>query len=215
MATVDFIALSPDVLATAPACPTLTILREVRNAARELCERAKCYRVDVENEPVASGEVHFYFYMPDNTQLVAPIDLTLNGDPLLPSSPQLLNEVDPEWRSETGQPCRYIRSTENIDAIRLYPIPEQAYATPGLYGEIAVKPTRAATNIEELFLDRYHDALVAGALSRLLMIPKKPWSDPGMGGHYKNQFEQKIIEARNYASGDDMPKRRTVKYGGL
>jgi hypothetical protein len=214
MASVSFEELFPEVLATAPNCPMPTVVRNIRNAARELCERARCWRVTVENEPVLPGNAQFDFFVPPDTVLVSPVSLTLNGCPLRPASLAELNEEWHEWETQIGAPVRYLRSTEDVNSIRLVPIPEREYTT-GVHGEIAVKPSRTATAIDEIILDRYGTALVQGALAHLLSISGTTWFSPQLAMAHKVMFDQAVDAARSYANGDDMPKVRKVRYGGI
>lgn len=214
MPQVPFTELLPEVLATAPSCPMPTVVRNLRHAARELCEKAKCWRVDVEGDPIAAGEAEYMFYVPEDTVMVAPISLTIDGRPLNPGSLQILNADSPDWRTRIGPPTQYLRSADEGNSIRLYMIPDRRYDSPGIYGEIAVKPTRTAMGVSELFMDRYGNALVEGALARLLMIPSD-WYAPNQSSYHLAAFQTAIDAARAYANGDDLPKRRTVRYGGI
>lgn len=215
MTTVSFSELFPEVLAVAPSCPDPTIVRALRNATRELCKEAKCYRYTIENETVQADESEFEFYVPDDTVMVSPIELTINGLPLLPTSIQLLNQDDSDWRTASGAPKEYIRTWDQMGVIRLYPIPEETYTTVGLRGQVALKPTRTATVIDETFLDRFEETIIHGALSKLLMIEGKRWYSPQQGQYHEFKFTDYKESAKRLANSDDMPKRRTVVYGGL
>lgn len=215
MALVQFIELEPQVLSTLPACPTPTIIREVRNAARELCEVSECLRTPVENEPVSAGITEVEFDIDENYTLVRPIQLNLAGTTLEPTSQTLLDADDPFWRSTVGKPCKYMRSAEILNGIVLYPIPDRAYTTDPLKGEIAVKPSRAATGVDEIIMDRFETALVSGALSRLLVVSNSPWYNPQQAAYHRQFFDAEILRAKAYGNGGDLPKRRVAKYGGL
>lgn len=215
MATVAFTELLPEVLAVAPTAPVPTIVRNIRNAARDLCERAKIYRYTVEDEAVYAGLAEVELTLPDYTSLVTPISLTLAGEPMTPSSPILLDEEAPDWRTETGIPKHFIRSTDQLNSLILYPIPETAYTSPGLNGVVSLKPSRTATVIDEVILDRYQTALISGALSRLLMIHGTLWYNPAQAAYHAGVFVDAVDRAQRAANGDDMPKRRLIRYGGI
>lgn len=215
MALVEFTDLLPEVLAVLPSAPDPVIVRAIRNAARELCEDTRCYRHQIENETVLASQAEFEFFLPDDTVLVAPMEITVDGYPVLPTSVQMLNEDDPEWRTQTAtHPTHYIRSADDLDTIRFYPIPDTTYTTVGLRGQVAIKPSRSATSVSDVFLDRYETVLVDGALGRLFMQEGAPWYNPNQAGYHAASFESGKDRARGYADGDDLPKRRTVRYGG-
>jgi hypothetical protein len=215
MSLVSFVELEPQVLATLPACPTPTIVREIRNAARELCEDAKCLRTTVDNEPVLAGVNEIEFDIDENYVLVAPISLNVGERTLQATSPILLDEDYNDWRDEVGPPCKYMRSTETLNAIILFPKPDQNYTTEPLRGEIAVKPSRSATQIDEIFLERFETALVSGALSRLLMVSNTPWYNPQQASYHRTIFDGELDKAKSYGNGGDLPKLRKTRYGGI
>jgi hypothetical protein len=216
MALVEFDALYPEVLATAPTCPAITIQRAMLNAARELCELSKCYRYRLEPEVVVPNDPEVALSLPSFTTLVAPITLSLNGEILRPTTPSLLEEDDQNWEQETGTPRMFMRSTLELNTVRLYPTPDRSYtSSAGLRGEVALKPSRAAPGVEEMVLDKYQTALVSGALSKLLMIASAPWYNPIQASYHAEMFSVEIEKAKARGAAEDLPKRRAVRYGGI
>lgn len=216
MAIVAFSELSPEVLAAAPACPTPTVVRALRSAARELCEKASCYQYDMGVVVVPAGIATVALDVPNQTVLHKPIALTLDGHKLWPTSPTLLDQDYRDWRTSTGIPSHFMRSTEDQSDLMLYPIPQGTYTTTtGLRGRIAVKPTRNATGVEEIFFERYQDAVIDGALGRLLTIRSAPWYQPDLAAYHESEFIRAIEVARTYGSDDDLAKWRTMRYGGI
>lgn len=211
MPSVDFQDLVPEVLSIAPSVPLPTIVRAFRNAARELCRRGECFRYEVANDVVAKNLAEHELSRPSNTDLLRPIALTINEEPLKPTSPSILDADDTTWRSETGTPRKFFRSANDTNWIRLYPIPDRTFTT-GIQGEIVVQPTRTATSIDDVFLDRYQEALVDGALSKLLPVAGTTWYSPDLASYHLGRFESGILEAKSIANGGDMPKRRVVRY---
>lgn len=215
MATVAFSELVPEVLATAPACPTPTIIRNLRNSARELCEGSDCYRYTLENTVVIAEQADVELDLPTGTTLHKPITLQLNGKRLEPFSVVMKDRDEEGWRTASGIPLHFLRSNVSIDAVRLMPIPDATYTTMGLVGEVAVKPARDSVAVDEIFMDRFHTVVVDGALARLLAIASAPWYAPQLAAYHKQLFDIAKDEARAIADGDDMPKRRIIPYGGI
>lgn len=215
MAVVAFSALSPEILAVAPSCPLLTITRELRNAARDFCLKSNAYRHRIDNEPVSSGEPNVQILTPDDTILIRPISVSVNGLLITPVTDALLDVDDPSWRTASGPPKHYLREWDVLDELRLYPIPDADYTTVGMRGIVAVQPTRAATTIEEAFLDRYQEAIIHGALSKLLLVPSASWYNPTQGIYHKGQFLDAIDAARTFGNSEDLPVHRVMEYGGI
>lgn len=215
MASVEFIDLLPEVLATAAACPTPTVIRNLRNAARELCEDSDCYRVTLENTVVIANQAAVEIAVPEFTTLHKPISLQLNGEEIRPFSIVMMDWDEDGWRDESGTPKYWMRSNDTLNAVRLVPSPDTTMTANGLKGEVAVKPSRTATEVDEVFLDRFHSALIDGALSKLLAVSSAPWYDPALAGYHGQLFEEAKDEARRIADGDDLPKLRKVRFGGV
>lgn len=208
----DFV---PEVLSAAPDCPNPTIIRSVRTAVRELCEQADCYRYTLEDSAVRIGVSEIELDLPSDTSLHRVIKLSIGRQDLGASSVTLMNDLDPQWRTRNGAPRFYLRSTEDLNSIVINPIPEVEYTGPGLLGEVALKPTLTATSISDVFVDRYYQVIVDGAIKNLLMISSAPWFNPGIAGAHQAAFAAGILSAKSQAQGDNTPKRRVVAYGGL
>lgn len=215
MATVEFSELLSEILAAAPACPLPTIVRTMRNAARELCEDSDCYRYTLENTVVVRNQTDVALSLPTGTTLHRPIVLVLDGKPLSPYSTTLLHRDAADWRDEPGEPRYWMRSTAGVNFIALAPVPVETYSKNGLKGEVALKPARDATGMDEVFMDRFQNPLIDGALATILSIPSAPWYAPDVASYHKQLFDRAKDDARAIADGDDTPKRRNIVYGGI
>jgi hypothetical protein len=61
----------------------------------------------------------------------------------------------------------------------------------------------------------YRDAIINGALFRLLRLPSKEFTDYQGAQVYSALFSQGIRDAKLKASQGDMPVARKVRYGGV
>lgn len=57
-------------------------------------------------------------------------------------------------------------------------------------------PTQTACEVDKLLFDRYHEVIVNGALSHLLLIRQYQFSDPQMAMIYDQRFKQGIAQAK-------------------
>jgi hypothetical protein len=214
MATVAFSELVPEVLATASACPTPTIVRNLRNAARELCEQSDCYRFTIDNTVVVANQSDVEIAVPSSTTMHKAVTLQLNSKRIKPFSVVMQDHDDEGWRDKPGTPEYFMRSNETLNAVRLIPTPDTTLTTNGLKGEVSLKPSRTATGVDDIFMDRFHSTLVDGALAKLLAVSSAPWFDPQLAAYHAQLFNAAKDEARRIADGDDMPKLRKLRYGG-
>lgn len=57
-------------------------------------------------------------------------------------------------------------------------------------------PSQTACQLDKLIFDRYHDVVVNGALSSLLLMRQYEFADPQMAMLYQRQFQQGIAKAK-------------------
>ena len=60
---------------------------------------------------------------------------------------------------------------------------------------VAYVPTRTATTCIDWIHEYYLDAIVAGALYRLLSMPAQPWSNPTMAAENGKMFSSYVTDA--------------------
>jgi hypothetical protein len=80
---------------------------------------------------------------------------------------------------------------------------------------MAVRPTRASTNCDTEIMDDYRDAIVNGAVFRLLRVPGQDFTDYTAAGAYGTLYEDQVRETERRARQGDTAVARKVKYGGL
>lgn len=212
----NFSDFSPELLAAAPECPIPVVTRWVRAAVRELCEQADCYRHEVTQATVTSGTNYVDFgSLPTGTQLHKPIGVSVDGNPLEATSLRRLGMEYPDWRTLTGTPTHYYRSVDTINRLMLFRTPDATLTgTDGLDAELALVPTRTSTSVEDIFADRFYDTIVDGALAKILKIRSALWYNPQLAQMHEYAFLEGVKNARALANGDDLPKRRLIRYGG-
>lgn len=72
-----------------------------------------------------------------------------------------------------------------------------------------VKPTRKACAVDELLYEEWHDAIVAGALSDLHLMPQQPWTSGQSHLLRRQEFERGVAQARirRWREGTDKVQR--------
>lgn len=94
---------------------------------------------------------------------------------------QTLNTSTPRFFNETSP-----------GLLAFFPPPDKAYT---INVRVALRPTRSATMVEDQLFDEWMDAIIAGALSRLFMIPGE-FASPGLAKVYKDRYEADIDTAQ-------------------
>ena len=75
---------------------------------------------------------------------------------------------------------------------------DKKYAN-GLTMRVALKPTRAAESVEDEIYEDYVETIAAGAISRLMLSPEKPYTNEKLAIFYGGKFTQGLNVARSRA----------------
>ena len=154
MASIEDIAVN--VLVEAPECPSAVAEHIVLRAARDLCKRARCWRLTVPTAWDSDGIIDLaadLALVPDNNtdyspELVDVISITSVEDgwtkPLKAKTQTQMDKINPEWRSDTGTPLYYVPYTgetgneedlsDGMGKFKLSPAPTSASSTTDISG---------------------------------------------------------------------------------
>lgn len=112
-----------------------------------------------------------------------------------------------------GQPRYYSEGLQRSNpVIHLLPFPQEAC---DLDLNVVLVPQRDGTALPDHISERWHDAIVDGALSRLLMQSSKPWTNPEKAMFHRHRFDLAVRDGRQKAASDSwaptsVPLRRWV-----
>jgi len=210
MATYD--SLVKEILPYVSGCPDSLVETNLRSATIELCEKSRAYTFDLDAISTVSGTFEYDFDQPTGTDVHRILWLIHGGDDLDPISPRSLELNFPDWRNRSALPRVYLQKTP--DTFWLVPVPGSS-TTDAIQLSVALKPTRTASSISTDFSTDYRDAIIYGALYRLLRIPSRAWSDPGAASDYLSLFTQQVKEAELRGRAGDLGVKRLVKYKGV
>jgi len=206
--------LVPDVRVEIPEIPSFVAERQLLRAARELCEEARVWRVDISITPTAAT-TDLTSLLPTTTELVDIISIknTDGGAPVDPKTQAWLDINTSDWRNDTNSAAKYYMLSSN-NTIQLFPTPP-ATSGASYYVRLAVKPLLTATTIDDLVANKHDELIIHGALAKLFLQPRKVWSDPVLGQYHLSEFMAGVPTARAKAADEyQTGVARTVKYGG-
>jgi len=210
--------LTPDIQSKIPEIPAFIATREIIHATREFCEFTRAWRVDIQVSTTAdTATVDLTNLLPTGTELVDIISMkNVEGSrPVLPTTQAWLDTNTSDWRGDTALDANYYVLSGN-NTIQLVPTPSTTVSNQ-YYVRVAVKPLLAtATTFDDVLVNKYDQVLVDGALARLYLIPRKPWTDTGLGAYHRQVFMAAMPSARTEAAEEfQTGVARKVKYGGL
>jgi len=209
--------LTPDVKVEIPDIPSFVAERQILRATREFTEMTRSWRVNIQVSTTDSvATVDLTALLPAGTELVDIISVknTIGGAPVEPRTFAWLDENHSDWRSEEALDAKWY-VLEGNNTIRFIFTPSTTVANQ-YFVRVAVKPLLTATVLDDVLVNKYDELLVHGALAKLFLIPRKPWSDTTLAQYHQTLFLAGIPGARTEAAEEfqtGIPRK--VKYGGL
>lgn len=172
-------------------CPEPLAQQAVLDAAIEFCAGSLAV---VEELPVAAvlpGVADYALALPSGTQL-AQILRVWCGFSLLEAAPSFTTGPS----AVTGSPRWYsTRTVNSVLHLHLMPTPDTT-TSGGLLVRAATQPTRDATHLAPSLFDRWADAIVNGALSRLHNTPGEPYTNEAKAVMLAQRFKTATSAAR-------------------
>ena len=212
MPNIDFIDLLSEVQPKAKTAPVATLVRAIRDAAIEFCERTEVWRYRPAGVQIDAGVPEVTLTLPEGTVMAKILRASLDGRPLTLTSEELLEQKHPQWRQRPSKPSACFRVSGTVIAIA--PMPIATYSN-SLDLTVALKPIRTATSMDADILDDYYRGIVEGALSYVLSEEGESWSNPVAAAQHRVMFENKMLDAYAKGKQDNTSKVRVMAYGGL
>lgn len=174
-----------DLLARTPGVVRQVAKRETLLAIREFYEQSYAWRVVIGPKTVVANKARY---------TLSPYDAYANVVAVLSAE---FNEVGmtalprrPAGREPDGTaPWAYF--TESPDILRLWPTPTVEYAE-ALTIYVALTPKITVTHVPRIAATRHYDAILDGALGRIMSQPAKPYSNQVLGQYHLNRFRAAI-----------------------
>ena len=210
--TVEFSDYIPDVAIVVGNCPEFSIENALRSATVEFAERSEVIQA-TKNISAAVG-VNTYLIPSAPNFIHKILWVSYKGKEVEPVTEALLNDRVPGWSTDdqTGDPQYYF--TSGVNPMELVVWPALETTDHNLKVRVVLKPARSATSGPDDAMMPFKDAIVNGAIQRLLRIPNKDWSDLTSAAVYQKLFLQGCEEA-NLLMKPNRPIARKVKYGGV
>ena len=170
--------LSPQV----PGCPQTTQVVALRQAAIEFCEQSLAWKYEHPDIDVVPGTAKYLFEPPGGAFVHAIAYADFNGSQL--ETRKMERDIG-MWavRNNIGTP-EYILGGPL--SLTLAPTPDVAGT---LKIEAILKPTPVADGVDDIIYEEYREAVVHGALAKLMLSPKKPYTDPVLASHHMQLFQ--------------------------
>jgi hypothetical protein len=165
-----------------PGCSLAAMDIALRQAAIAFCEQSLAWRFDHPPIAVEPGVSAYPLVPPAGSTVHAILHAALDGREIGCGT----GDCDMAERNRDGR----------LSGIPLYIFGETGLLTlvpaPGANGilslGVALKPSPASAGLGEREFDEYQEAIVHGALSRLMSSPKKPYTHLQLASYHQEQF---------------------------
>jgi hypothetical protein len=208
---ISYETLLPEILPMVAGCPDFLITNSIRASVVELCERASVYQAELDPLTTVSNIYEYDLEAPAGTSVQKLLWVTHSGIDLEPITTALLEQRIPKWRTEGGVPEYFVQQTSST--FMLAPVPGTTVVNSTIIRAV-LRPTHNSKSCANDVMNDYRDTIVNGALSRILRIPNKDWTDLHSASVYGQLFNQGVVDAERRARNADTGIRRSVRYGG-
>lgn len=154
----------------APGASQPLMERALLDAAIEFCRDSRVISEELDGIAVTADSRTATLASTEGTRVVHALRVWFDDAELYSVAP---GDLTGDWMAHTGTPVGYYMETE--DTVRLYPIPS---ANGTLKARAATAPAHDADEVADALADRWLDAILAGALARILLVPGQPFSSP-------------------------------------
>ena len=194
MANVKYSDLLDEVLPYLAADPSNPVTENaIKRAVIEFCAGSWIWKYLPDPSSTVSGEAEYDLEPPAGTDVTVVMHVALDGVALSHKPLEWLDMELPRWRTTTGT-TKYF-SQINSEQIVLAPTPDTSM-TDGLSMTLALQPSQTATGFPSWISNQYFEDLANGAISKLMLMPNKPWTDLQTGADRRNTFQAAIANAR-------------------
>lgn len=198
MANIKYSELLDEVLPYLAADPSNPVtVNAIKRSVIDFCSGSWIWQYLPDPLDVVAGEAFYTLEAPPGTDISVVMDVSHNNVPLTNKTTSWLDHEIPGWRTERKNP-KYFTQVDT-EQIVLAAVPD-LNITSGLSMTFALQPSQSASSFPKWIFNQYVYALADGAISKLMLMPGKPWTDTQNGADRRTRFEQAIANARNSAA---------------
>lgn len=210
MASLD--QLRPEVASVITGAPSFRIERELTDAAYDFCRQSGIWRETLPAVPAQDGVAEYDFTAPTGARVDKVLWAYYGRNALTSATPDVLREANHRANS-SGNPSRYALVRGSSNGFVVNPVPGADQTDDFTFHGLLV-PTRDATDFPDWLVTEWQDALVNGAIARLLKASAE-WANPALAREYRRDFQQEVVTAKREAitgHGADVAVRVPKKY---
>lgn len=191
-----------DIRLEVPAAPNPIIQSRIRLAAIEACKRTLVSHETLDSVDIEAAVSEYKLEPPSSCFRIWRVMWVKTPNIVLfPSSRTNLESMGLDWERGTGEaPTDFISIA--ADTIQLYPIPTLDISE-AFVPHVAFIPDPKTTHLDDRLYYYYKEAIVAGALSKLLRMSGTKWYDPKAAIIRESEFQIELSKMLANAKKDE------------
>ena len=170
-----------------PGAPMPLVERELREAAREFCDKSLAWRYVGDKAAVTAGQETIDPDLPTESELILVDWLAIDGTRIAPTSAA---DVPPSL-ADTGPVTAF-----RVEGDEIVPMPVPDADATAQVGVI-VRPSSTARSIDDALWGHWSDGIKSRAIARLCLMHGRTWSNPDLGGYHQQRFAAVVERAKN------------------
>ena len=195
--------LLPRLMPRVVGCPEPMALQALVDSAIEFCERSLVIRHTLDGFSSVPGTRDYELDAPLQQRIARVISVTYDGQAVYAVPPQMPGEL-----AQVGTPRSYSTRFDGAAMVlELYPTPDAAGT---LVVQVATSPIQGATLLEDELTQRWFDAVLAGASTRLMVTPNQPFTNFDLATMYSGMSRGETGRAIAVGHSGRVQTSRTV-----
>lgn len=180
-------------------CPDPMVNREVMSIMLDFCSRTNVLQRDFQLE-IDSDEIDADLQdsidfdiseWSNDLRPVTVLELMIDSNSFVPAARNIRN-THSEFEGVNDVRVKYFW-IPNDHTVRVFDLSTNL---SNIWMNIAVKPLRAATEVDDSLFEDYSEAIVAGAKWKLMGQTGKEWSDPKGAEVYRKEYRRKLSQTK-------------------
>lgn len=194
MATFNYSDLLPEVLPSLAADPSDPVTEHaIKRAVIQFCSDSWIWRWVADPINSIAGESTYDLEPDSGADIAAVLRVSYDGLKLENKTFDWLDQEIPGWQATSASP-KYFTQVDT-EQIILAPVPESSVSN-AISLTLALQPSQSSTTFPKWIYTQYGYQLAQGAMSYLMLMPDKGWSNPQIGAAYMATFQAAIASAR-------------------
>lgn len=186
----------PSIASEVAECPIQQIHNAIIGAAIEFCERSEAWNAVLDPITLRDGVAGYELDFPNGARALRAMDVWDAYGQIEMATLERIAAILPDWQVATSTRPNWFNSAIEAGVLTLYPTPADPAGGHQVWVRAAFAPTRDATQLDDVFAQRYFDGICHGAKARLMRMPRRAWTDLPMAAAYQAMFSEAWSNAR-------------------